>query len=236
MSSVNSVNTVKTVITANTVNTVSVLERIGNCGILPVAVVESAADAPALAGAVSRGGLDVIEVTLRTRAAAAAIRAMVDTGAALVGAGTVRTPAQVQAAAEAGAAFVVTPGLSGSVVRECALLGVPVVPGIATPTELMTALDAGLNTVKFFPALAAGGTAMLRSMAGPFADARFVPTGGITPENADAFLSLPQVLAVGGSWMVTADLVSEGRFDEICELSKSAAALVSRVRLSGSAS
>ena len=214
----------------------AVLERIEKCGILPVAVVSDPAVAAELAGAVSGGGLDVIEVTLRTAAAGAVIREMAASGHILVGAGTVRTRAQVQMAADAGAAFVVTPGLSTAVVRECAMLGLPVVPGIATPTELMTALDAGLTTVKFFPAVAAGGTAMLTSMAGPFADAQFIPTGGITAANALDFLSLPQVLAVGGSWMVAADLVDAGRFDSIRELSRGAAELVEGSRSSKVAS
>jgi 2-dehydro-3-deoxyphosphogluconate aldolase / (4S)-4-hydroxy-2-oxoglutarate aldolase len=120
---------------------------------------------------------------------------------------------------------VVTPGFSPAVVRECQALGVPVIPGIATPTELQMALEAGLDTVKFFPAVAAGGVPMIKAIAAPYPDVRFVPTGGITSANAAEFLAVPQVLAVGGSWMVASDLLAQPPFERITSLCAEAAAL-----------
>ena len=198
--------------------------------ILPVAVVDDRRAAVPLASSLLEGGLRVAEVTLRTAVASQVIRDMVDAGGLLVGAGTVVRPAQVQQVVDAGARFVVTPGFSASVVRECHALGVPVIPGIATPTELQMALEAGLDTVKFFPAVAAGGVAMITAMAAPYPDVRFVPTGGITSANAASFLAVPEVLAVGGSWMVAADLLTERRFDRITALCAEATTLAGTAR------
>jgi len=201
------------------------LAALAESRVLPVAVVEDRGTALPLANALVEGGLRVVEVTLRTPVAAGAIRDLVGAGGLLVGAGTVIRPAQVQQVCDAGARFVVTPGFSAGVVRECRALGVPVVPGIATPTELQMALDAGVDTVKFFPAVAAGGVPMIKAMAAPYPDVRFVPTGGITSANAAAFLAVPEVLAVGGSWMVAPHLLGERRFDEVTALCAEAAAM-----------
>lgn len=206
-------------------STVSVFTALAESRILPVAVVDDRRVATPLALALLDGGLRLAEVTLRTPAALDVIRDMVDAGGLLVGAGTVVRPAQVEQVVDAGARFVVTPGFSPGVVRECQALGVPVIPGIATPTELQMALEAGLDTVKFFPAVAAGGVPMIRAMAAPYADVRFVPTGGITSANAAEFLAVPQVLAVGGSWMVAPDLLAQPPFERITSLCAEAAAL-----------
>jgi 2-dehydro-3-deoxyphosphogluconate aldolase/(4S)-4-hydroxy-2-oxoglutarate aldolase len=207
------------------VSEVSVFAALAQSRVLPVAVVEDRRAAGPLAASLVAGGLRVAEVTLRTTAAIGVIRDLVDAGGLAVGAGTVVRPAQVQQVVDAGACFVVTPGFSASVVRECLALGVPVIPGIATPTELQMALETGVDTVKFFPAVAAGGVPMIKAMTAPYPDARFVPTGGITATNAGSFLAVPEVLAVGGSWMVTADLLAEGRFDRVAALCAEAAAL-----------
>jgi 2-dehydro-3-deoxyphosphogluconate aldolase/(4S)-4-hydroxy-2-oxoglutarate aldolase len=143
----------------------------------------------------------------------------------LVGAGTVLTPGQAEAAAAAGARFIVSPGFSSSVARRCAELGVPYVPGVATATEVMSALSEGLAVLKFFPAEAIGGVACLRAISAPFGDVAWLPTGGIESTNAPAYLSVPGVIAVGGSWMVRPDLVDAGRFDQVEALAREAAAI-----------
>ena len=204
----------------------SVFSTMAASRIVPVAVVDRRDTAKPLADAILAGGLEIVEVTLRTAAAGDVIRDMAAVGDLLVGAGTVVRPAQVQDVVDAGARFVVTPGFSAAVVRECQRLGIPVIPGIATPTELQMALDAGVDTVKFFPAVPAGGVPMIKAMAAPYSDVRFVPTGGITAANAASFLALPQVLAVGGSWMITTDLLAQDRFDEVTRLCAEAAGLV----------
>ncbi|MBQ1075134.1 bifunctional 4-hydroxy-2-oxoglutarate aldolase/2-dehydro-3-deoxy-phosphogluconate aldolase [Micromonospora sp. C31] len=183
--------------------------------ILPVVVLDAARDAAPLADALVRGGLRSAEVTFRTDAAADAIRVMSGRADLLVGAGTVLTPAQVDRAVEAGARFVVTPGFAPAVVRRCQEMGVPVFPGVATGTEIQMALDAGLDTVKFFPAEQLGGVAMIRALAAPFRSVRFIPTGGVDTGNLADYLALPAVLAVGGTWMVAPDLIAAGRWDEV---------------------
>jgi 2-dehydro-3-deoxyphosphogluconate aldolase/(4S)-4-hydroxy-2-oxoglutarate aldolase len=208
------------------VSRVSVFASVAQSRIVPVAVVEDPDTAKPLADAIVAGGLRVVEVTLRTAAATDVLAQMTAVDDLLVGAGTVVRPGQVEDVVDAGARFVVTPGFSAPVVRECQALGVPVIPGIATPTELQMALDAGVDTVKFFPAAAAGGVPMIKAMTAPYPDVRFMPTGGITAENAASFLAVPQVLAVGGSWMVAADLLAQERFDEVTRLCSEAASLV----------
>ena len=154
------------------------------------------------------GGLPCAEVTFRTDAAAEAIEAMAGLDGLVVGAGTVLTPQQVDRAVDAGARFVVSPGFSAAVVHRCAERGVPAFPGIITPSELMMALDAGLETVKFFPAEQAGGVAMIKALTAPFKTVRFIPTGGVNPGNVASYLAVPAVLAVGGTWMVPADALA----------------------------
>jgi 2-dehydro-3-deoxyphosphogluconate aldolase/(4S)-4-hydroxy-2-oxoglutarate aldolase len=179
-----------------------VLDRIGAIGVVPVVELQDASAAVALAEALASAGLPLIEITLRTPTAIEAIRAAAQHGGLLVGAGTVVNVAQVDRAVEAGAAFVVSPGISEAVVERCRDHGVPCLPGVATPTEIMTALDLGIETLKLFPAATIGGVPALRAFSGPFPQARFVPTGGIDAESAPAYLAVPSVLAVGGSWMV----------------------------------
>lgn len=171
-------------------------------GLVPVVVLDDAADADPLAAALTAGGLPIAEVTLRTEAALSGLRRMAARGDLLVGAGTVLSPVQVDRAVEAGAAFVVSPGLSPAVVRRCAELGVPAFPGAVTATEIQAALELGITTVKFFPAETSGGVAAITALAAPFPDVRFIPTGGIDLNNLADYLRQPAVLAVGGSWMV----------------------------------
>jgi 2-dehydro-3-deoxyphosphogluconate aldolase/(4S)-4-hydroxy-2-oxoglutarate aldolase len=192
--------------------------------VIPVVVVRDVAVAEPLGGALAAGGLPVAEVTFRTAAAEAAIRVLARTDL-LVGAGTVLRPEQVDRAVEAGARFVVTPGFSAEVVSRCAELGLPVVPGVATPSEVMAALAHGLDVLKLFPAEVAGGTALLRALAGPFPDVRFVPTGGVSAATMTDFLRAPGVAAVGGSWMVSPSLLEAGDFAEVTRLTAEAVSL-----------
>jgi 2-dehydro-3-deoxyphosphogluconate aldolase/(4S)-4-hydroxy-2-oxoglutarate aldolase len=148
----------------------------------------------------------------------------------VVGAGTVLTVEQVDAAVRAGATYIVTPGYSRAVVRACQDRGIPVIPGVATPTEIQMALQDGLTLVKFFPAEAIGGTRALSAMAAPFPGLRFIPTGGISPDNLEDYLALPSVLAVGGSWMASASLVSQKNWADVSRLAAEAVAAVTRHR------
>jgi 2-dehydro-3-deoxyphosphogluconate aldolase / (4S)-4-hydroxy-2-oxoglutarate aldolase len=202
-----------------------VLAALSAARLVPVVVLDDAADADALAGALVAGGLPVAEVTFRTTAAQDSIRSMAARGDILVGAGTVLTVAQVDQAVAAGARFVVSPGLSRAVVERCGELGVLALPGAVTATEVQAALELGVTTVKFFPAGTSGGAAAIRALAAPFGGVRFVPTGGVGPKNLADYLSLPVVAAVGGSWMVPRDLVKAGDFAGIERLTANAVAL-----------
>jgi 2-dehydro-3-deoxyphosphogluconate aldolase/(4S)-4-hydroxy-2-oxoglutarate aldolase len=177
--------------------------------LVPVVVIDDARSADALGDALVSGGLPVAEVTFRTDAGVEALRRLADRGDLLVGAGTVLTPAQVDEAVEAGAAFVVSPGLSRPVVERCLELGVLPLPGAVTATEIQAALELGLTTVKFFPAESSGGAAAVRALAAPFGGVTFMPTGGIGPANLSDYLALPAVRAVGGSWMVPRDGIGD---------------------------
>lgn len=175
--------------------------------IIPVVVLNRASAADALGEALVAGGIPVAEVTFRTPAAAAAIRRMSQNTDLVVGAGTVITAEQVDEAAEAGARFIVSPGFSVAVVRRAQSLGLPVYPGAVTPTEIIAALDEGLTTLKFFPANVYGGAKALAALASPFRQVRFIPTGGVGLDNLADYLALPNVAAVGGSWMVPTELI-----------------------------
>ena len=199
-------------------------------GIVPVVVLNDPAAADPLAAALLHGGLRCAEVTFRTDAAVDAIKAMAAHPDMLVGAGTVLTPAQVDQAVEAGARFIVSPGFSAAVVAHCRARGVPVFPGVATPTEIQMALEAGLDTVKFFPAEQLGGAPMVKALSAPFRGVRFIPTGGVTSANLRDYLALPSVLAVGGTWMVAPDLLAAGRWDEVTARTRSALAEVGDAR------
>ena len=208
----------------------NVLERLGAAGVVPVVVLPRADLAPALGAALARGGLPCVEVTLRTPAALAGIARLAADPALLVGAGTVLDPGQVDDAVEAGARFIVSPCLDVAVVRRCGTLGVPVLPGIATPTEAMTAMAEGLDAVKLFPADPLGGPAMAAALRGPFPGLRLVPTGGIGLADVPLYLGAPNVLAVGGSWVAPVPLVRDGHFDEITRLAAAAAGAVAACR------
>lgn len=198
--------------------------------LVPVVVIDDAARAPGLASALVAGGLPIAEVTFRTPAAREAIAAMATNPEILVGAGTVLTPEQVTQAVEAGAQYVVSPGLSAAVVRRCRELGVPVLPGAVTATEIQAALDLGVDTVKFFPAETSGGAAAIKALAAPFGGVSFVPTGGIGPKNLADHLAVPSIVGVGGSWMCPRDAVAAGDFDTIEELTREAVELVASIK------
>ena len=201
-----------------------VLSALRTACLVPVVVLDEAAQADDLATALVAGGLPIAEVAFRTVAALDSIRVMSARGDVIVGAGTVLTVAQVDQAVAAGARFVVSPGLSRDVVERCQENGVLVLPGAVTATEVQAALE-GLTTVKFFPAHTSGGPAAIGALGAPFAGVSFVPTGGIGPKNLAEYLSLPMVAAVGGSWMVSRDLVKAGDFAGIQRLTADAVAV-----------
>jgi 2-dehydro-3-deoxyphosphogluconate aldolase / (4S)-4-hydroxy-2-oxoglutarate aldolase len=200
--------------------------------VLPLLVSHNAAGAADLGAALVAGGLPAVEVTFRTDAAEDAIREMSSVPGLLVGAGTVVRVDQVHTAVDAGATFVVTPGFSPAVVRECAALEVPVIPGVATATEVLTALDHGLSLLKFFPAETMGGPPALRALAAPFGAVEFLPTGGVTAASISGYLALDCVVAVGGSWMLPADEVASGDVETVTSL---AAAAVTAAEAAGRA-
>ena len=202
-----------------------VLSALGAARLVPVVVLDDAADADALAGALVAGGLPVAEVTFRTAAAQDSIRAMAARGDILVGAGTILNVAQVDQAVAAGAQYIVSPGLSRAVVERCAELGVLALPGAITASEVTAALELGLTTVKFFPAGTSGGAPAIKALSAPFGGVGFVPTGGVGPKNLADYLALPAVVAVGGSWMCPRDLVKAGDFAGISALTSEAVAL-----------
>lgn len=186
------------------------IEQLAAHRVIPVVVLEEAAHAAPLSAALVQGGLPVAEITFRTAAAEESIRIMARRGDVLVGAGTVVTVEQVDRAVAAGATFIVSPGTSLPVVRRCQQLGVAVIPGAVTATEVMTLLDEGITTIKFFPAGTSGGPKAIAALSAPFGGVSFIPTGGIGPDNLRTYLDLPAVIAAGGSWMVPSNLVAAG--------------------------
>jgi 2-dehydro-3-deoxyphosphogluconate aldolase/(4S)-4-hydroxy-2-oxoglutarate aldolase len=200
------------------------LDGLRETGVVPVVTVPDAAAAPALAEALVAGGLRYVEITLRTPAALDALEAATST-TAVVGAGTVTTAQDAERALTAGARFVVSPGLDEGVVRTCQDAGVPVLPGVATPTEVMAARALGLRWVKVFPAGHLGGPGFVRALASVWPDMTFVPTGGVSLETAPTYLEIPAVAAVGGSWMVPPDLVQSHGWAQIEQLAREAAEL-----------
>lgn len=190
--------------------------------IIPVLVLERASAATPLGDALVAGGIHVAEVTFRTDAAEGAIRQLAGRSDLLVGAGTVLDAAQVDAAVDAGAGFIVSPGLLPEVVHRAGERGVPVTPGAVTPSEIMVALSLGINVVKFFPAGTYGGASAIKALAAPFRQVRFIPTGGVSETNLSDYLSLPMVPAVGGSWMAPPELIAAEEFGQIVELSRAA--------------
>lgn len=193
--------------------------------VIPVIVIRDATRAADLARALVTGGLPVLEVTLRSDAALDAIRAMSGVEGGHVGAGTVLTPDDAKRAKDAGASFAVSPGLTDRLIDVCADLELPLLPGVVTASEIMGAADAGFDMLKFFPAEAVGGAPALKSLAGPLPRISFCPTGGVTPQNAGSYLSLPNVVCVGGSWIVTDADVAAGNWQAIEDRARVAAAL-----------
>jgi 2-dehydro-3-deoxyphosphogluconate aldolase / (4S)-4-hydroxy-2-oxoglutarate aldolase len=194
--------------------------------VIPVIVLQDRAHAVAMARALVAGGIRMLEVTLRTPVALACIEAIAkEVPEALVGAGTVRSAADAQAAALAGARFAVSPGYTHAVGKACHDLGLPLLPGVSTGSEIMQAQEGGYTALKFFPAVPSGGTAMLKAWHGPFNDVKFCPTGGITAANAREFLALPNVACVGGSWLVPTDALVSQDWTRITRLASEAAGL-----------
>jgi 2-dehydro-3-deoxyphosphogluconate aldolase/(4S)-4-hydroxy-2-oxoglutarate aldolase len=199
--------------------------------VVPVVVIEDPAKAVALARALVAGGLPIIEVTMRTAAAADAISAIcAAVPDAIVGAGTVLSATHARTIVAAGARFIVSPGLHDDVVKAAKELSVPVIPGVATASEAQHAWNLGLRILKFFPAAQAGGVSMIKALAAVFRDVQFMPTGGISPSNLREYLEVPAVLACGGSWLTPAEAIQGGRFDRITELAAEAAAIAKEVR------
>jgi 2-dehydro-3-deoxyphosphogluconate aldolase/(4S)-4-hydroxy-2-oxoglutarate aldolase len=201
-----------------------VVERLRAARVLPVATIEDAEQAVPLGCALRDGGLPCLEVALRTPAAAEALRAARTVDGLLVGAGTVLSPELAERAAEAGADFAVAPGLNEDVVRACRELGLPFFPGVATPTEIERGRALGLTTLKLFPAAQLGGPAYIRAVSATYRDVEFLPTGGIRSGDVTDYLAVPSVLACGGSWLVTSELLAGNRFDEIERLAREARA------------
>ena len=201
----------------------AVLTEISKLGIVPVVALDDAKDARPLAQALCAGGLPVAEVTFRTAAAEESIRIMAsEFPDMLIGAGTVLTCEQVDKAVNAGAKFIVSPGLNPTVVKYCVDRNIPVTPGCSSPSDIERALELGLEVVKFFPAEAAGGLKMIKAMSAPYGKVKFMPTGGINASNLKDYLDFKKIIACGGSWMVDKALVKAGEFDKIEELTRTA--------------
>ncbi|KQM75663.1 bifunctional 4-hydroxy-2-oxoglutarate aldolase/2-dehydro-3-deoxy-phosphogluconate aldolase [Xylophilus sp. Leaf220] len=202
------------------------LEVMRDAPVIPVIVLHDVAHAVPLARALVAGGIRMLEVTLRTPQGLACIEAIArEVPEAVAGAGTVRTATEAAAVARAGARFAVSPGYTRAVGQACKDAGLPLLPGVATGSEIMMAQEDGLTELKFFPALQAGGSAMLKAWHGPFGDITFCPTGGISSANAAEFLALPNVACVGGSWLTPADAVAAGDWDRITALARTASQL-----------
>ncbi len=207
-----------------------VLKQIGGLKIVPVVTVENEADAAGLGDALVAGGLPIAEITFRTPAAEASIRALARGNGLLLGAGTVLNVDTAKRAVDAGARFIVSPGFNPKTVGWCVANHVAIIPGIATATDIEMALDHGITSVKFFPAEALGGLAMIKILSGPFGMIRFMPSSGISPENVEEYLKYPKVFAVGGSWIATKEMVAARQFDKISELARAAVQLGERAR------
>jgi 2-dehydro-3-deoxyphosphogluconate aldolase/(4S)-4-hydroxy-2-oxoglutarate aldolase len=204
-----------------------IVQRIAELKLIPMVVIDHADHAEPFGDALVRGGLPIAEVTFRTSAAESVIRALAKRGDLIVGAGTVLSTEQAHRAIDAGAQFIVAPGTNPQVVEYVLQGGVPMLPGVVTPSEIELAISLGLDTLKFFPAEPMGGVATLKALAGPYPSVLFVPTGGITPEMVPSYLELPSVIACGGSWMAPRDMIAAGRFDAITSLVEQAASLSS---------
>jgi len=205
------------------------LEQIGRLKVIPVVSLADAGEANPLADALLGAGLPCVEVTFRTTAAAASIRLLSQRAEILVGAGTVLRVDQARTAVEAGAAFLVSPGFNPAVVRFCLDQGIPVTPGVCTPSEIATALDFGLEVVKFFPAEAFGGLNTLKAVSAPFPAVRFIPTGGIGPSNLIDYLRFPRVLACGGTWIAPPERIAKREYAQIRRLAHEAVRMAAAI-------
>ena len=203
-----------------------ILQRLSLLKLIPIVVMDKAEHAMSLGEVLAAGGLPVAEVTFRTPAAEQSVRTLAKRGDLIVGAGTILTIEQADRAIDAGAQFLVAPGTNPKVVEHAVKRGVPIMPGIATPSEIELAMSLGATALKFFPAETMGGVAALKAFAGPYADARFIPTGGITPELLPQYLQLKHVVACGGSWMAPREFLTAGRFDIIAALVEDAKKLL----------
>ena len=210
----------------SSVSSFTALQVMQDAPVIPVIVLNDVAHAVPMARALVAGGIRMLEVTLRTPQALACIEAIArDVPEAVVGAGTVRSKADAQAAARAGARFAVSPGFTPAVGQACRDVGLALLPGVATGSEIMMAQAEGFTELKFFPAMQAGGPAMLKAWSGPFFDVNFCPTGGVTLQNAPEFLALPNVVCVGGSWLVPAAAVAQGDWASVTQLARDTQAL-----------
>ena len=210
----------------------NVMERLALFGVVPVIKIEDAADAAPICRALNVAGMGVAEITFRTAAAEESIRRVIaELPDMLVGAGTVTTIEQAERAAAAGASFIVSAGLNPKVVIWCKEHGMPVIPGVNTPTEIEAAMELGLETVKFFPAEASGGLPMLKQFHGPYAQMKFMPTGGVNPDNLNGYLSAEYVLACGGTWLVPGDAVKNKDFARITQIAEQTVASMLNLRL-----
>lgn len=204
---------------------------IENCGIIPVVVLDDAANAVPLAKALLAGGINICEITFRTAAAEESIRQIaLNVPEMIVGAGTVITKEQLKAATDAGAKFIVSPGSDLEVIRYAKELGVYMLPGAVTPTEVMQLIKEDIKVIKFFPAENYGGLKTIKALSAPFPNIKFVPTGGVSLSNLTAYLEFDKIAAVGGSWLCTKDLIKDGKWDEITKLSKEAMDIFKSVR------
>ncbi|MBS1811600.1 MAG: bifunctional 4-hydroxy-2-oxoglutarate aldolase/2-dehydro-3-deoxy-phosphogluconate aldolase [Acidobacteria bacterium] len=209
----------------------SIIERAQQLGIIPVVAIPKVEHALPLAEALLEGGLPCAEITFRTDAAAESIAQIKQRfPEILLGAGTVLTIGQVDAALNAGAEFIVSPGSNPTTIDYCQQRSVTIFPGVCTPTEIELNLEKGINVLKFFPAEPAGGVKFLKAICAPYKDVRFIPTGGIDAKNIGDYLAIPQVVACGGSWMVKPELMNENKFAEVQRLTAEAVALVKNLR------
>jgi 2-dehydro-3-deoxyphosphogluconate aldolase/(4S)-4-hydroxy-2-oxoglutarate aldolase len=202
-------------------STLTALQVMQDAPVIPVIVLTDVAHAVPMARALVAGGIRMLEVTLRTAQALACIEAIArDVPEAVVGAGTVRSTADAQSAARAGARFAVSPGYTSAVGKACRDAGLALLPGVATGSEIMLAQEDGFTALKFFPAMQAGGPAMLKAWGGPFFDVKFCPTGGVTLQNAPEFLAMPNVVCVGGSWLVPQAALAQGDWAGVTQLAR----------------
>ena len=207
------------------------IEQVAACGVVPVVVLEDVAQAVPTAKALLKGGINAMEITFRTSAAKASIaKVAAEVPEMIVGAGTVINIEQLHDAVEAGAKFIVCPGSDEALIAEAQKLDVAITPGVVTPSEIMIGLRYGIKVFKFFPAESYGGLKTIKALSGPFPQIKFIPTGGISQANAGEYFKSPKIQAVGGSWMVSKDMISAGDFDGITEKSAAATALFKEIR------